>query len=877
MSGDLNSERGSDPSDTGSGAVSASGAAEAPPGPDRYDPAAIEAKWQEVWERERTWEVPNPGAEGFDDSRPKAYVLEMLPYPSGEPHVGHLKCYSVGDAIAHFRRRNGYQVIHPMGYDSFGLPAENHAIKTGEHPRVSTERSIAGFREQFRRWGASIDWSREIASHTPEYYRWTQWLFLRLLEAGLAYRANALVQWCPKDQTVLANEQVIDGRCERCGTEVVQRRLEQWYFRITDYADRLLADFDRLDSWPDHVVTMQRNWIGRSVGAEAVFRCPEPELDFPVFTTRPDTLFGATFFVLAPEHPDLDRLIEGTGNEAEVRAYVDAALRGSSGERGAEDREKTGVRLERTVVNPVNGESIPMFVADYVLMEYGTGAIMAVPAHDQRDFEFARKFGLEIRQVVEPLDPGQRPDPDAPLAEALTSTAEDVRMVNSGELDGLSPAAAQRRIVERLEESGRGRPAVNYRLRDWLVSRQRYWGCPIPVVHCESCGIVAVPDEQLPVELPEIDDYRPKGKSPLAAATDWVETECPRCGGPGRRETDTMDTFVDSSWYFLRYLDPGNEELPFERSVADHWMPVDQYIGGVEHAILHLMYARFFSKALADLDLLGVQEPFANLFTQGMITRDGAKMSKSRGNVVSPAEYVDRYGADSARTYVCFMGPPERGGDWVDEGVDGVQRFLARVWRLADEVRAAGGPVAAAELSDRAWQRDASGPARELLGKAHWAIDKATRDFERGFHFNTAISAVMELVNEAYREKGELAGEVAGERALAFAAATAASLIFPFAPHLGAEAWEMVTGGETRVWEEPWPAADEELLGGAEVTLVVQVNGKLRDRVQVAAEASEEEALAAARASEKVAAHLDGREVVKEIVVPGKLVNLVAR
>jgi leucyl-tRNA synthetase len=835
--------------------------------PARYDARAIEHKWQAVWAEEKTWEVPNPGDRGFDPDEPKAYVLVMLPYPSGEPHVGHLKVYSVGDAIAHYRRRNGYGVLQPMGYDSFGLPAENHAIRTGEHPRVSTDRSIASFREQFIDWGISIDWSRELATHTPEYYRWTQWIFLRLFEAGLAYRTDAMVQWCPKDQTVLANEQVIDGRCERCGTEVVPKKLEQWYFRITDYADRLLADFDRLESWPEHVVTMQRNWIGRSEGAEAIFRCEDPEIDFPVFTTRPDTLYGATFFVLAPEHPDLDRLIEGTANAGEVRDYVAAALRQSTGERGDEEREKTGVRLERTVVNPVNGERIPMFVADYVLMEYGTGAIMAVPAHDQRDFEFAAKFDLPVRPVVEPADGSE-----VPADAAFVTQSEDVRIVNSGDLDGLTPAAAKRRIIDELESRGLGRLAVNYRLRDWLLSRQRYWGCPIPVVHCPDCGIVPVPEDQLPVELPEIEDYRPKGQSPLATATDWVETTCPRCAGQARRETDTMDTFVDSSWYFLRYLDPANTELPFDQAIADHWMPVDQYIGGVEHAILHLMYARFFTKALADDGLVGVQEPFANLFTQGMITREGAKMSKSKGNVVDPAEYVSRYGADAARTYVCFMGPPDRGGDWVDEGVDGVQRFLGRLWRLADEQRSVSSELSA---FDRDWQRGSEGSARELLAKAHWAIDKATRDFERDFQFNTVIAAVMELVNDCYRLKDGLRGDADGDRALRFATATAASLIFPFAPHLGAEAWEIVVGG--RIWEVPWPSADEELLARDVITMVVQVNGKVRDRVDVPAEAGEQQVLEAVRASPRLQSFLDGREPVKEIVVPGRLVNLVVR
>jgi leucyl-tRNA synthetase len=826
-----------------------------------YEPNEIEAKWQRVWAEEKTWEVANPGQPGADESKPKAYVLEMLPYPSGEPHVGHLKCYAVGDAIAHFRRRHGFEVIHPMGYDSFGLPAENNAIKTGEPPRVATERSIESFRRQFREWGISIDWAREIATHTPEYYRWTQWIFLQLFERGLAYRTEAPVQWCPKDATVLANEQVVDGRCERCGTEVVQRKLEQWFFRITDYADRLLEDFDVLESWPEHVITMQRNWIGRSEGAEVVFRCEEVDLDFPVFTTRPDTLFGATFFVLAPEHPELERLVAGTPAEEEVREYVNRVARESAEERGAEDREKTGVPLGRSVVNPVNGESIPMFVADYVLMEYGTGAIMAVPGHDSRDYEFAQRFGLPVQRVIDGSDPeSARDDEGLPYP-------GDGPMVSSGRFDGKHNREAYGEIVAWLESEGRGKPAVNYRLRDWLVSRQRYWGAPIPVVYCDECGIVAVPADQLPVELPEVEDYAPQGKSPLAAAEDWVATECPHCGGSARRETDTMDTFVDSSWYFLRYLDAGNDRAPWDRAAADHWMPVDQYIGGVEHAILHLMYARFFTKALADLGQLGVQEPFANLFTQGMITRDGAKMSKSKGNTVSPGDYVERYGADTARTYVCFMGPPERGGDWTDEGVEGVNRFLSRLWRLCEEVETrteAGEPTS-----------DAGGATRELLAKAHWAIDKVTRDFQRGFQFNTAISAVMELVNDAYRLKDGLYDSPEGSAAVRFATATAASLVFPFAPHLGSEVYERLARG--RVWEQPWPEANPDLLVSDTVTLVVQVNGKLRDRIEAPAEAPKEELLRLARESEKVARHLDGSKIVKEIVVPGKLVNLVVR
>ncbi|HKZ12872.1 MAG TPA: leucine--tRNA ligase [Solirubrobacterales bacterium] len=833
-----------------------------------YEPRAIEQKWQAVWAGERTWEVPNPGQPGFDERKPKAYVCEMLPYPSGEPHVGHLKCYAVGDAIAHFRRRQGFQVIHPMGYDAFGLPAENNAIKTGEPPRVATERSIESFRRQFQEWGISIDWSRELATHKPDYYRWTQWIFLQLFERGLAYRTEAAVQWCPKDATVLANEQVVDGRCERCGTEVIQKKLEQWFFKITDYADRLLEDFDALESWPEHVITMQRNWIGRSEGAEVVFRCDEVDLEFPVFTTRPDTLFGATFFVLAPEHPQLEKLVAGTEAEAAVREYVDRVGRESAEERGAEDREKTGVPLGRTVVNPVNGEEIPVFVADYVLMEYGTGAIMAVPGHDSRDYDFAQAFGLPVRRVIEGVDPEAPGDADG------LPYAGDGPMVNSGRFDGQGNRDAYAAMIEWLGEEGRGKTAVNYRLRDWLLSRQRYWGAPIPIVYCDECGMVPVPDDQLPVELPEIEEYAPHGQSPLAAATDWVRTECPQCGGAARRETDTMDTFVDSSWYYIRYLDPRNAEAAWDRAAAAHWMPVDQYIGGVEHAILHLMYARFVTKALADLGHLEVQEPFANLFAQGMITRDGAKMSKSRGNTVSPAEYVERYGADTARTYVCFMGPPERGGEWTDEGVEGVNRFLSRLWRLCDEVAERTEAVSDPAVAEAAAE-ETGGEARALLAKAHWSIDKATKDFERGFQFNTVISAVMELVNDAYRLKDVLYGDPAGDAALRFATATAASLIFPFAPHLGSEVYERIAG--ERVWEQGWPVADEAMLVSDTVTVVVQVNGKVRARVEAPAEAAQEELLELAKANENVAKYLDGTQIVKEIVVPGKLVNLVVK
>ena len=829
----------------------------------RYDPKQIEPKWQGIWARERTWQVSNDL-----DGREKSYVLEMLPYPSGEPHIGHLKNYSLGDAIAHFHRRIGQRVLHPMGYDAFGLPAENNAIKTGVHPRDATNQSIATFREAFHRWGISIDWSRELATHEPSYYRWTQWIFLQLFERGLAYRKTAAVKWCPNDQTVLANEQVIDGRCERCGALVEVRQLEQWFFRITDYADRLLDDLEEID-WPEHVKAMQRNWIGRSEGAEVVFRCedldPAHPIDYSVFTTRPDTLFGATFFVMAPEHPDVFRLAQDTEYEQQVHEYVNRAITESAELRGAADKPKTGVPLGRTVTNPVTGEQIPMFVADYVLMEYGTGAIMAVPAHDQRDYDFAKAFDLPIRPVVAPAE-GDDDDGDQGAIEegAFTAHTENEVLINSGPFSGTNAVEGQRAIVDWLDREGKGHFSVSYKLRDWLISRQRYWGCPIPIVYCDKCGMVPIPEADLPVELPDIEDYQPQGRSPLAAAESWVNIRCPSCGGSARRETDTMDTFVDSSWYYLRYCDARNDEAAWDRGVLRRWMPVDQYIGGVEHAILHLLYSRFFIKALADMQLLDVQEPFQALFTQGMILGpDGNKMSKSFGNVISPQPIVDRFGADAARCYVLFIGPPDQDAAWAATGIEGIhRRLLGRLWRLADELAAdsAGG---AEQPSDPA------GDALTIVRKAHWAIDKVTRDMTGRFAFNTAISAIIELINEIYRYPG------ADPQARRFATATAASLVFPFAPHLGAEAYEMLTG--RRVWEEPWPDADPDMLQTETFQLVCQVNGKVRDRVSAPTGAAREELERLCLESRGVQSHLNGLQISKVVVVPDKLVNVVVR
>jgi leucyl-tRNA synthetase len=815
----------------------------------RYEPAEIEAKWQSIWANERTWEVTNDPA----DTTPRAYVLEMLPYPSGEPHIGHLKNYALGDAIAHFKRRNGYRVLHPMGYDSFGLPAENNAIKTGVPPKVATEKSIDQFQKAFRSWGISIDWSRELASHEPEYYRWTQYLFLKLYEQGLAYRKQSAVNWCPNDQTVLANEQVVDGRCERCGFEVELRQLEQWFFKITAYADRLLDDLDTID-WPEHVKTQQRNWIGRSQGAEVNFHCSDLNIDYQVFTTRPDTLFGATFFVMAPEHPDIEKLAQGTPYEEQVRAYVNHSLSESSSDRGAADKPKTGVPLGRTVTNPVTNQEIPMYVADYVLMEYGTGAIMAVPAHDTRDFDFATAHDLPITRVIA-----------APEGDDLLPYTGDGPMVNSGEFDGIHNRTVYAQLIEWLLENNRGHESINYRLRDWLLSRQRYWGCPIPIVYCDNCGMQPVPLDQLPVTLPDIEDYRPKGKSPLAAAEQWVNTTCPHCDGPARRETDTMDTFVDSSWYFLRYCDPHNTELPWDPDAVNNWMPVDQYIGGVEHAILHLLYARFWVKAFADMGMLNFQEPFKALFTQGMILgADGAKMSKSRGNVIPPTPIIAKYGADSARCYILFIGPPDQDAPWSDSSLEGVHRFLSRLYRLALELDAAGaGPLASP--SPDALQGD----ALTLVRKAHWAIDKVTRDLDGRFAFHTAISAILELVNELYKYPDV-------DRAVrTYATATAASLVFPFAPHLGSEVYEMLSG--ERVWDQPWPVADPALLTADTFQLVCQVMGKVRDRVEAPTGADNAELERLALAAQGMQQWLDGKSIVKVVVVPGKLVNVVVK
>ncbi len=813
---------------------------------ERYDPQAIEPKWQEIWRRERAFNVPNPGEPGAPALEDKTYVLEMLPYPSGELHMGHVRNYMLGEVVAHYRRRMGFAVLRPMGFDAFGLPAENAAIKEGGHPRDVTERNIAAIRAQMERMGWAIDWDRVLATHEPEYYRWTQWLFNRFFERDLAYRKEAPVKWCPHDQTVLANEQVIDGRCERCGHEVEARNLEQWFFRITAYADALLDEMKDLEDWPERVLTMQRNWIGRSEGAELVFTVEDADTEITVFTTRPDTIFGATFFVLAPEHPLVPELVAGTEAEAEVSEYVRHAAAHSAVER--EEKEKDGVFTGRYVLNPANGERMPIWVADYVLMDYGTGAIMGVPAHDERDHAFAERYDLLIRTVVAPADGN-----DGPVANggAYVAHTEDEILVNSGDFTGLPAPDGARRIVEWLEAEGKARFTIGYRLRDWLLSRQRYWGCPIPVVHCEKCGIVAVPDEDLPVLLPEVEEYLPKGRSPLAAAEDWVRTTCPKCDGEARRETDTMDTFVDSSWYFIRYADPRNDHAPFDRDLADYWLPVNQYIGGIEHAILHLLYARFFVKVMEEMGLVGFREPFARLFTQGMLHRHGHKMSKSKGNVITPDEYVERYGADAVRMYLLFIGPVEQDAEWQDAGFEGIVRFLHRLWRVVMEQcakPAVDGPV-----------------DTPLARKAHQTIAKVSDDIGRRFALNTPIAAVMELVNEIARTPADPAAR--------FAAETAVSLIQPYGSHIAEELW--VELGHERLWEQPWPEADPAFLTHETFELVVQVNGKVRARVEVPTGLDDNELVERAKELPRVQALVDGHDVRKAIVVPGKLVNFV--
>ncbi len=815
-----------------------------------YDFKAVEKKWRERWDGEKLFKVSE------DPSKPKRYILEMFPYPSGDLHMGHVRNYTIGDVIARYYAARGYNVLHPIGYDAFGLPAENAAIERGIHPADWTYKNIERMHEQLKLLGISYDWDREMVTADPEYYRWNQWIFLEFYERGLVYRKKAQVNWCPGCETVLANEQVEAGVCWRCGTGVEKRLLEQWFFKITEYAERLLRDLDLLGGWPERVRVMQRNWIGKSEGAFVDFGIVGSDEKITVFTTRPDTLFGATFFLLAPEHPLVDELVAGTGREAEVAAFRSEVVSKSEIDRTSVESEKRGVFTGRYAVNPVNGEELPIWLSDYVLMEYGTGAVMAVPAHDQRDFEFARKYGIPIRVVIHPEG---EPLKSEEMTEAYVGEG---RMVRSGPFDGIPSAEGIKAVTEWLKERGQGDFAVTYRLRDWLISRQRYWGTPIPIVYCENCGTVPVPKADLPVVLPRNVRITQRGGSPLARVDDFLYTACPSCGGRAKRETDTMDTFVDSSWYFLRFTDPHSEREAFVRDKVKYWMPVDQYIGGIEHAILHLLYSRFFTKVFYDMGLVDTVEPFVNLLTQGMVIKDGAKMSKSKGNIVDPMDIIDKYGADTARLFILFASPPEKELEWSDRGVEGSFRFLNRVWRLVEEnAKAMGGQPRDLDESDKA-----------LLRLVHATIKKVGEDIE-SFGLNTAISAIMELVN-GMRSYNESRGADVNPAAVKEATEKLIRLLAPFAPFIADELWEMI-GNRGSVYREPWPEYDAEIAKAPQITLVVQVNGKVRDRITVPADIREDAMREAALASENVRRYVDGKKIKKVFTVPGRLVNIV--
>lgn len=823
---------------------------------EKYNFREIEPKWQRYWEEKGMYRAKEGG------DKPKFYCLEMFPYPSGKLHMGHVRNYSIGDVVARFKTMRGYNVLHPMGWDAFGLPAENAAINHGVHPADWTWQNIDNMRRQLKELGISYDWDREIATCHPGYYRWTQWLFLQFYKKGLAYRKKSFVNWCPHCNTVLANEQVIGGRCERCDTQVEKKDLEQWFLRITAYAEELLRDLEKLTGWPEKVKVMQANWIGRSEGVEIDFTIAETDEKVTVFTTRPDTLYGVTYMVIAPEHPLVEKLVKGTALEAEVKQFVRRMQQMSEIDRTAADAEKEGMFIGVHVINPVNGRKVPLWIANYVLLDYGTGVVMAVPAHDQRDFEFARKYGLPVEVVIQPPEGNLTPD------EMEAAYEEEGYLVNSGPFTGMPNREAMQAIADYLEKEGKGRRTVNYRLRDWLISRQRYWGAPIPIIYCEHCGIVPVPEKDLPVMLPREVEFKPTGQSPLATSEEFVRCTCPSCGAPARRETDTMDTFICSSWYFLRYCDPRNEVVPWDKEKVAYWMPVDQYIGGVEHAILHLLYSRFFTRVLRDLGLVDFDEPFTNLLTQGMVLKDGAKMSKSKGNVVSPEDIVARYGADTARLFILFAAPPEKDLEWSDQGVEGAYRFLNRVWRLVYNYLQSlpeGGTAGNDELSKA---------DLEIRRLTHRTIKKVTDDIEQRFNFNTAISAIMEFVNALYQYRER---EKSRNRAVeAEAIRTLVLLLAPFAPHIAEELWHGL-GNESSVHEQSWPEYDPELLVEEEVEIAVQINGRVRDRVRVPAQISEEELRKILFQQEKVQNLIAGKEVVKFIYVPGKLANIVVK
>ncbi len=816
-----------------------------------YNPHQIEHKWQRIWGERHIYRTVE------ESDKPKFYTLEQFPYPSGKLHMGHMRVYSIGDVIARFKRMNGYRVLHPMGWDAFGLPAENAAIKNNVHPAKWTMDNIAHMKEQQNQLGVSYDWDREVTTCQPDYYRFTQWLFLLFYERGLAYRKKAAVNWCPGCQTVLANEQVEDGRCWRCDTVVEKKELEQWFFRITEYADRLLHDLDKLDEWPEKVKTMQRNWIGRSEGTNVTFTIPElNDAPVTVFTTRPDTLFGVTYMVLAPEHPLVEQVIRGKAQERQIREFIARMRNESEMSRTSADAEKVGYFTGAYAKHPLTGEEVPIWVANYVLMDYGTGAVMGVPAHDERDFAFAKKYHLPIRKVID--------RPGDPLGEPLSEAyVEDGVLVNSGQFNGMPNRKAIVEISKALESQGKGERTVTYKLRDWLISRQRYWGAPIPIIYCDACGTVPVPKEQLPVLLPE--DVTFDGRSnPLTTSPSFVDTTCPRCGQPARRETDTMDTFIDSSWYYLRYTDPHNEEKPFSKEMADKWMQVDEYIGGIEHAILHLLYSRFFTKVLYDAGMVSTDEPFKSLLTQGMVLKDGAKMSKSKGNVVSPDEIIEQYGADTGRLFILFAAPPDRDLEWSDSGVEGSYRFLNRVWRVVGEHKHI--------FEDRPQaEPDVDKESKALNRTLHYTIKKVTEDVGTRYNFNTAISAIMELVNAVQSYP-----QTADRGTLADAIEHIVLLLAPFTPHIAEELWQQI-GHRDSVHEQAWPTFDEAALALDEVELAVQVNGKVRDKLTVPAGADNKEVEEMALARSKVQQQLNGKTVHKVIVVPKKLVNIVAK
>jgi leucyl-tRNA synthetase len=820
----------------------------------RYDFDAIEKKWQKFWADEGIFKTDErPGAD-------KYYLLEMFPYPSGKIHMGHVRNYSIGDVVARCLKMKGMNVLHPMGWDSFGLPAENAAIGKGIHPNIWTHDNMNEMREHMKRLGLSYDWDREVATCEPEYYRWMQWIFIQFYKKGLAYKKKNPVNWCPSCETVLANEQVVDGVCDRCGAVVGKKELEQWYLKITDYAERLLADLGKLTEWPAKVKLMQKNWIGKSTGAEVDFRIEGFDKALRIFTTRPDTLFGVTYTVLAPEHPFTAQLTKGSDYERPVRDFIEKLQYMSDMDRTSAALEKEGLFIGRCAVNPLNGARIPVFIANYVLTDYGTGAIMAVPAHDQRDFDFAVKYGLDIIPVIDPEDA------DIDVNNLKAAFIAEGRMINSGDFNGMGNREAIKKITEYIEEKGIGKAAVNYRLRDWLISRQRYWGTPIPMIRCERCGWVPEKEENLPVPLPTDVAFTGKGESPLTTSKTFRETVCPSCGGKADREIDTMDTFLDSSWYFLRFCDARNEKEAFSREKTAYWMPVDQYIGGVEHAILHLLYARFFTKFLFDIGRCPVEEPFSKLLTQGMVLKDGKKMSKSLGNVVSPEEIVNKYGADTARLFILFASPPEKELEWSDAGAEGSYRFLNRVWRLVNEL---------AETVKRAPEaykaRDEAD--RELDFAMNRAIRKVSEEIGGRFGFNTAISSLMELVNALYKYKE---GPQANEGLLGAAVTNLLLLLSPFTPHICEELWR-ITGHVGSLGVAHWPRLDEAALTRDLEEIVVQINGRVKERLEVESGLSRDGLIAAACADERVRRLTEGRDVLKLVAVPGKLLNIVLK